>query len=97
MVAGQEQGAYRPWRGRDDHGVVLSARNQENGEQWTGLHQRMEELFSLAIGLQLAKWSMPRAMWDALPSGMPYVVIDLKPSETGLADSSTEARTGTSV
>lgn len=51
----------------------LNACNQEGGEQWTGLHRRMDQLFTLAIGLGLAKWLMPRDMWDALPGGMPYV------------------------
>lgn len=55
----------------------LNACNQANGEQWTGLHLRMEQLFCLAIGLGLAKWLGPRDMWDVFPGGMPYVVIDI--------------------
>lgn len=53
----------------------LNACYQANGEQWTGLHVRMEQLFCLAIGLELAAWRMPRDMWSVLPEGMPYVVI----------------------
>ena len=53
----------------------LNACNQANGVQWTGFHQRMNELFSLAIGLKLAEFQLPREMWSALPGGMPYIVI----------------------
>jgi len=54
----------------------LNACNQENGVQWTGLHQRMEQLFCLGIGLNLVKSQLPREMWEALPGGMPYYAID---------------------
>lgn len=56
----------------------LNACNQADGEQWTGLHQRMDQLFTLAIGLGLARWQLPREMWSALPGGMPYVQIDIQ-------------------
>ncbi len=55
----------------------LNACDQADGKQWTGLHQRMEQLFALAIGLKLARWQLPRDMWDALPGGMPYVEIEV--------------------
>jgi hypothetical protein len=53
----------------------LNACNQENGRQWTGLHQRMEQLFCLAIGLGLAKCQVPRELWHEFPGGMPYYVV----------------------
>jgi hypothetical protein len=53
----------------------LNACMQENGVQWTGLHERMEQLFCMAIGLGLAKCQMPREMWFVFPGGMPYYVI----------------------
>jgi len=53
----------------------LNACNQANGVQWTGLHQRMEELFCLAIGLGLAECQLPREVWSALPGGVPYYVV----------------------
>jgi len=53
----------------------LNACMQENGVQWTGLHERMEQLFCLAIGLGLAECQMPREMWSVFPGGMPYYVI----------------------
>jgi len=53
----------------------LNACNQADGVQWTGLHQRMEQLFCLGTGLGLVKCLMPRDMWPALPGGMPYYAV----------------------
>ena len=53
----------------------LNACNDRNGEQWTGFHQRMDQLFSLGVALGLAKAVLPREMWDVLPGGMPYYVV----------------------
>jgi len=53
----------------------LNACDNQNGIQWTDLHQRMEQLFQLGIGLKLVKYLMPKEMWSALPGGMPYLVI----------------------
>ncbi len=53
----------------------LNACNDKHGNQWTGLHQRMEQLFQLGIGIGKVKCLMPREMWSALPGGMPYYVI----------------------
>jgi len=50
----------------------LNACNDKHGNQWTGLHQRMEQLFQLGIGVNAAKCLMPREMWAVLPGGMPY-------------------------
>ena len=47
---------------------------QHDGEQW-GEHRDMEQLFCLGIGLGIAKWLLPKNMWDVLPNGMPYVSI----------------------
>lgn len=55
----------------------LNACNQENGMQWTGLHQRMEQLFCLGMGLGYAVSLFPRAFWDSIPGGMPYYLINL--------------------
>ncbi len=54
----------------------LNACNLENGEQWTGLHRDMEQLFCLGIGLSLVKCQFSREIWSALPGSMPYYVID---------------------
>ncbi len=55
----------------------LNACVQGNGEQWTGLHQRMEELVCLGIGLGLVEYMMPRDMWEVFPGGMPYLMVKL--------------------
>lgn len=56
----------------------LNACNQENGVQWTSFHERMEQLFCMAMGLKLAECQMPREMWAAFPGGMPYYVINVE-------------------
>ena len=55
----------------------LNACQDRNDVQWTGLHVRMEQLFCLGIGLDLAAWATPREMWKSFPGGMPYVVVKL--------------------
>lgn len=60
----------------------LMACNDRRGNQWTDLHQRMEQLFQLGIGLGLAKWVMERSFWALMPGGMPYVQVDLGPAQT---------------
>jgi hypothetical protein len=54
----------------------LNACNDKHGNQWTGMHLRMEQLFQLGIGIGRVKSLMPREMWSALPGGMPYYVIE---------------------
>ena len=53
----------------------LNACDDKHGNQWTGLHQTMEQLFQLGIGIGKVKSLMPREMWGALPGGMPYYII----------------------
>ena len=57
--------------------TFLNACNEADGTQWTGLHQRMDQLFMLGIGLGMAHWLLPRDMWAILPGGLPYVQIDV--------------------
>jgi hypothetical protein len=54
----------------------LNACNDRHGNQWTGLHLRMEQLFQLGVGIGKVECLMPRAMWSALPGGMPYYVVN---------------------
>ena len=56
----------------------LNACNQDNGIQWTGFHQRMEQLFCLGMGLGLVECQIPREMWTVLPGEMPYYVINVE-------------------
>ena len=55
----------------------LNACNDKNGNQWTGLHQTVEQLFLLGIATERVKIQLPREVWAALPGGMPYLVVDL--------------------
>lgn len=54
----------------------LSACDDRHGNQWTGFHQRLEQLFQLGIGIGKAELLVPREMWGALPGGMPYYVVN---------------------
>lgn len=56
----------------------LNLCNDRHGEQWTGLHQTMEELVALGEAAGMAKYLMPREMWSAFPGGMPYVGFDTR-------------------
>lgn len=53
----------------------LNACNRGDGSQWADLHATMEKLFMLGIAAGLARWQMPRDMWDMLPGSMPYVSV----------------------
>lgn len=59
----------------------LNACDDKNGEQWTGIHERMDQLFMLGIAIKRVKWLMPREMWSVFPGGMPYVVVHEKDIE----------------
>ena len=54
----------------------LNACNDKHGNQWTGLHLRMEQLFQLGIGIGKVECPLPREMWDFFPGGMPYYIIN---------------------
>jgi hypothetical protein len=47
----------------------------KEGNQW-GEHRNMDELLCLGIAAGMAAYCMPRDMWEMLPGGMPYVVLD---------------------
>ena len=53
----------------------LQACEDRHGNQWTGLHQRMSELFMLGMGIGKVECQLPREMWKILPGGVPYYVI----------------------
>lgn len=53
----------------------LEARVDRHGAPWTGFDRIAEQLFALGIALGLAKWLLPRAMWNALPGGVPYAAF----------------------
>ncbi|KKN01359.1 hypothetical protein LCGC14_1128560 [marine sediment metagenome] len=53
----------------------LNACNNSEGEQWTGLHKIMEQLFTLGLASGKVISQLPRELWEALPGGMPYYVV----------------------
>ena len=53
----------------------LSACRDRHGRLWTGLHQRMEQLFLLGLATGMVRTVLPRDLWRSLPGGMPYYVI----------------------
>jgi hypothetical protein len=40
------------------------------------MHATMEQLILLGVGIGKVKSLMPREMWDVLPGGMPYYVVE---------------------
>jgi hypothetical protein len=55
--------------------TFLNACNDRHGNQWTGLHSVMEQLFVLGLAIKRVEACMPRDLWDALPGGVPYYVL----------------------
>lgn len=53
----------------------LNACFDKYGNQWTGQHRRMEQLFQLGVAIGKAKLLVPREAWSSLPGGMPYYVV----------------------
>lgn len=62
-------------RGGSGGWSFLNACLDRDGNQWTGMHSTMEQLFLLGIGTGQAHWLLPREMWAALPGEMPYVEV----------------------
>jgi hypothetical protein len=54
----------------------LQACEDKHGNQWTGSHQRMDQLFQLGTSTGKVECLMPRNMWPMLPGGMPYYSIN---------------------
>jgi hypothetical protein len=54
----------------------ICALEDKHGNQWTGLHTDMQQLFQLGIGIGKVECLLPRNMWSAFPDGMPYYVIN---------------------
>jgi hypothetical protein len=55
----------------------LNACDDRHGNQWTSFHRTMAMLFGLGEGLGLVSKPLPRDMWNVLPGGVPYYIIDL--------------------
>lgn len=59
----------------------LEACNDKNGDQWTGMHIRMGELFCLGVGIGRVECLVSRDLWKSLPGGMPYYRINKPEAE----------------
>jgi hypothetical protein len=59
--------------------TFLNACNDRHGNQWTGLHQRMEQLFALGMATDRVACQLPREMWAVLPGGVPYYIVKDQP------------------
>lgn len=46
-----------------------------DGNQWTGMHLRMQELVVLGLATNEVQFPLPKMFWAALPGGMPYIVV----------------------
>lgn len=54
----------------------LEACKDRHGRQWTGMHQTMEQLVQLGIGIGKVQYLLPREAWAIMPGGMPYFVYN---------------------
>jgi hypothetical protein len=55
----------------------LQACVDRHGNQWTGMHQTMDQLFMLGIALGKATYLLPRDLWSSFPGGVPYVQVKI--------------------
>lgn len=53
----------------------LNLTNDKDDNQWTSSQHVIDQLVTLGLALSLVLFPMPRLLWDALPGGMPYVII----------------------
>jgi hypothetical protein len=55
--------------------TFLNACNDNQGNQWTGEQQTMDELVCLGLAIKKVQFQLPRSIWQALPGGMPYFSV----------------------
>lgn len=53
----------------------LNACMDRHGNQWTGMHMTMAQLFALGQAAGLVDLLLPPEMWPALPGGVPYYAV----------------------
>lgn len=53
----------------------LQACYDRHGNQWTGVHAIMEQLFLLGLAIGKVKPIFERSMWPHLPGGLPYYTV----------------------
>lgn len=54
----------------------LGASVDRHGNLWTGMHQRMEQLFILGIAIGEVEYCLPRDLWTVFPSNIPYLKVN---------------------
>lgn len=54
----------------------LNMLEDRHGNQWTGLHESMDQLLALGKAIGKISFPLPRDMWNVLPGGMPYVTYN---------------------
>jgi len=54
----------------------LNMCNDKEGNQWADLHKTMDELVALGNATGKLSFLMPKEMWNVLPGGMPYLVVN---------------------
>ena len=54
----------------------LNMCNDKEENQWADLHQTMDELVALGTASGKMAFLLPRDMWEVLPGGMPYLVVN---------------------
>lgn len=54
----------------------LNMCNDNEGNQWADLHKTMDELVTLGIATGKLSFLMPKEMWNSLPGGVPYLVVN---------------------
>lgn len=68
-----------PDRFKKDNGGGWSFLNMcmdKDGNQWTGCHDTVDKLLMLGIAIGKMSFLLQRNMWNILPGGMPYVVVN---------------------
>lgn len=62
--------------------TFLNACVDKHGNQWTGQHDIMEQLFLLGLAIGKVIYLLPRELWSVLPGGMPYYCILNQPEQS---------------
>lgn len=53
----------------------LNACIDRDGNQWTGLHQSVDELICLGLATGNIEFLVPRTMWAMFPGAVPYFMV----------------------
>ena len=56
--------------------TFLNMCQDKEENQWADLHQTVDELVALGTATKKLSFLMPREMWEVLPGGMPYLVVN---------------------